>query len=174
MEEGSPFATIELYIPDGQQVFNPLTEGRQKSLDALIYDTIVHKASFIPSFIPVAIRLRGNCNLDQIQDCLQEECYLELKKRKIAMLSNTWRSICLFVFGAVVLCIWILLQKYNLLEIYSQIISIVGTFALWEAADSFILIRKDLRREYMKAGQIASAEYELSPLEKEKDSKSNF
>lgn len=162
IQDESGTATICISIPDAYQVFNPLTSGIQLSLDSTITDTIEQKAKAVPKLIPLKIKISGNCDLEAVQQALKEHFYIMLKEKQRAMTSNMLRSVSLFIFGSLFLALYLLMVHLNFFEMYNEIVSIIGTFALWEAVDSFVLIRADLRREYLKTGQLATAEIVLS------------
>ncbi len=143
------YAVIDVKLPDEENLYNPLSTGGNLDLNGDIYDFIALQANIIPSKIPLKIRFHGN---------VDEDRQAEIKKlmhRHYAMMSYdvTWdfaanfrKTLFLSLFGVCVLLAYFLVSVLAHKELFAEILSIVGTFSLWEAANAVLLDRPALKR----------------------------
>lgn len=68
---------------------------------------------------------------------------MRITRRRLAL--NTLFSICFLAFGAFVLALSFFLDSRTSLT-FSTTVNVIGTFAIWEAADIFIFRRTEFRR----------------------------
>ena len=64
-------------------------------------------------------------------------------------------------FGIIFLSIYFVLQITSENEIFDEIISIIGSFCIWETIDYFIIRRGELRRDYYRFLRLANAEVKI-------------
>ena len=73
------------------------------------------------------------------------------------------RMLFLALFGAAVLAVYLVLALTGKNVLFTEILSIVGSFSLWEAADALLLERPHLRREYKNNEQNLKQKIEFVP-----------
>ncbi len=158
-------AVIEINGYCGLVWFEPLSSGKQLELNSEIYEYIDKKVKGIP--INYFIKLKFiNSNLSEdkkqrIKNQIKEHYGLILKERNIKLKFNIIKILGLFIFGVLLLAISFALNKSQLGEIVVEILSIIASFSLWEAADFYLFERNQLKFQRLNAGQIAIAEVEF-------------
>lgn len=157
------YATIDINLKD-QEIFNPLSMGKQKSLNNAIYDFIDELIYPIPAYIPVKIYIHGVSDekmKQEITQMIQEHYDLNLKDKEIDLKINLARSITLFGLGIIMLGIYFFLANFMKEGVWYEVLSIISSFIIWESADYFVLERHSLRISYNDAAQIALAQVEF-------------
>ena len=67
---------------------------------------------------------------------------------------NTWKAIKLFVVGSILLMISFFVRDIDYTIYISEILSIAGTFSIWEFVDTIWFDRKRKKIDKMNAGQL--------------------
>lgn len=158
------YATIDINLKD-QEIFNPLSMGKQKSLNPDIYAFIDELIYPIPAEIPVQIKIHGVTDEKtkrEIEQMIHEHYDLNLKDKEIDLKINLARSITLFGLGIVMLGVYFFLANFMKEGVWYEVLSIISSFIIWESADYFVLERHSLRISYKDAAQIALAMIEFS------------
>lgn len=144
------FAVVDVNLGEEDR-YDPLSLKGNKDLSGEIYDYIDAQTNVIPSEVPLRIRFHGNVEKEE-----QEEIK-KMMHRHYTMRSydNSWdlaanfrKMLLLTLFGAAVLAVYLYLAITEAHVFMAEILSIVGSFSLWEAADAFLLERPHLRREH--------------------------
>lgn len=165
-------AVIYIKVEDDVQWYNPFSCGKQLILNQDIIDYIDIKAYNIPAKYPLRLCFIGNFQEEdkkKIKELVHEQYFLKLQDKKIDLHRNLIKIVALFILGATFLLIWFGLESYEVGQLFSEIISIIGTFALWEVADFYLLERTEIKLEYAYAGHVATADVDfLNPSEASK------
>lgn len=149
------FAVVDVSLGEEDR-YDPLSLKGNKDLNGEIYDYIDAQTNVIPSEVPLRIRFHGNVEKEE-----QEEIR-KMMHRHYTMRSydNSWdlaanfrKMLLLTLFGAAVLAVYLYLAITEAHVFMAEILSIVGSFSLWEAADAFLLERPHLRREHKNIEQ---------------------
>lgn len=144
------YAVIDVRLPSADELYNPLSIGTNLDLNPEIYDFIDAQANIIPARIPLRIRFHGSADEQTRQEIKR------LMRRHYTMRSydvtwdaaaNTRKIIFLSLFGIAVLAVYFTVSVLTGNELFAEILSIVGTFSLWEAANAILLDRPALRRK---------------------------
>lgn len=147
--DDSGYAVIDVKLPDEENLYNPLSTGTNLDLNEDIYEFIDLQANIIPAKIPLKICFHGRVDEDRQQEIRR------LMHRHYTMRSYdvTWdfaanfrKTIFLTVFGIAVLIAYFLVSLLKGEQLFAEILSIVGTFSLWEAANAILLDRPALKR----------------------------
>ncbi len=147
--DDSGYAVIDVKLPRDEELYDPLSTGNNLDLNPAIYDFIDQQANIIPSKIPLKIRMHGDVDEDK-----QEEIR-RLMHRHYMMRSYdvTWdfaanfrKALFLIIFGVAVLVVYFLVTVLLDNPLFAEILSIVGSFSLWEAANAILLDRPSLKR----------------------------
>ncbi|MCQ2799950.1 MAG: hypothetical protein MJ228_04255 [Bacilli bacterium] len=154
-EEG--FANIHIYL-DSSQIYNRLTNPLDPELSDEIISYIDKEAYFIPAEYPIRVILHSNEELDEakIEKKLKEHYWKLLVDKDDDLKRNGFLSIILFVVGILFLSTFFVLQNIpQTKDLFNEIFSIIGSFAIWESADCFLLTRNRLKIEYLNDAQLA-------------------
>lgn len=146
------------------ELFNPLSMGKQMTVNTQIIDYIDERVYAVPVDVPVKIVMHGSISKEDKENllsALHEHYDLNLNDKKLDLRINTIKSVALFVIGFVLLAAYFLLANFMGEGVWYEILSIVATFVMWEAADFFILERHTLRVAYYEAAQLALIKIEF-------------
>ena len=155
-------AQIDIFLSDGSALFHPLTIGQQRDLDPGIYQFIDEKMYTISLKDPVRL-----CFLGSIPDIQEQEAVKEMLQRHYMYLLrdkaedlriNRLKTICLVLFGTLLLAIYFAIEMTVSRPVFVEVISITGCFSIWEAVDSWLLQRKKLKVDYLCTVQAVLSE----------------
>lgn len=151
---------IDLYA--GFALFNPLSVGRQQELNQDLCDFIDAKLYPIPLRYPVTLCFHGGDltaeEQSRVQAALREHYALILLDKALDLKINLAKLLSLSLLGVFLLGAWFASQLSSIQPLFTEILSIAGTFSLWEAVDLWLLERGALKRERRNAGQAANSQ----------------
>lgn len=155
-------AQIDVALYDGIELLDPLSAGRQRDLSVDIYDYIDRKLYAIPTLYEIRICFHGELPKDvseaEVQAMITEHYAFIFRDKEADLRINSLKMIGLTLCGVVFLALYFALELSNLKPIFMEFLSIMGTFALWEAVDCWLLERKALKAEHLYAGQAVLSE----------------
>ncbi len=88
-----------------------------------------------------------------MKSCLMEHYTVALHDKVWDLRSNNIQLVVLTALGVVLLSVYLLCALYLDNALFIEILSILGSFALWEAADRFLIERAAIRREMVCIAQ---------------------
>ncbi len=147
-EEG--YAVIDVSLGEGVTVFDPLSLKGDKDLSGDIYDYIEAQTNVIPAKVPLRIRFHGNFSPEEqkeIEESMHRHYVMKSFDISWDLMANLRKMILLAIFGGVLISVYLVLAITGKNEFFTEILSIVGSFSLWEAADALILEYPRLRRD---------------------------
>lgn len=153
-EEG--YAVLNVNLQDKSELYNPLSYNDTKDLNESIYSYIDNETAVIPPSIPLRIKFHGNIEekeQDEVRAIMKRHYTLKLRETMLEMASNTKKMLFLAIFGVVMLAFYFYFAFSTENVFWSEILSIIGSFALWESVDAFLLQRPALKREYRNIEQ---------------------
>ncbi len=162
-EKGNAVIDINL---DAETLYNPLSLKGDKDLSGDIYDYIEAQANVIPAEIPLRIRMHGDIpEKEQGEIIKMMHRHYTMKSFDISwdLMANLRKMILLALFGAGVLAVYLFLALTGRNALFTEILSVVGSFSLWEAVDALLLERPHLRREYRNNEQNLNQKIEFVP-----------
>ena len=145
-------ACVDIRLDADTALYDPLSIGENLDLDGAIYEFIERQTNIIPAGIPLRIRFHGRALPQEEQETIRQ-----IMRRHYTMQSYdvmwdmavNFRKMLLFaLFGAAMLVGYFYLAFTTDRIFATEILSIIGSFSLWEAADALFLERPRLRREY--------------------------
>lgn len=155
-------AQIDVALYDGIELFDPLSIGRQRDLSSELYDYIDRKLYAIPTFYEIRICFHGKLPVGaseaEIRSILTEHYAFLFRDKEADLRINSLKMLGLALCGIVFLALYFALELSNLKPLFMEFLSIMGTFALWEAVDCWLLERKALKVERLYAGQAVLSE----------------
>lgn len=157
-------ANIYMALEEGA-LYDPLSPAAHRVLNPEIYRYIDEKIAMLPYEYGVNLCFSGlNCTGQEQADVarlLTEHYNTVLHDKRIDLKINAIKTGGLAALGVVTLSVYFLPFFSQIAEIFAEILSVVGSFALWEATDFFLLERKTIRAEWLNAGQTALAQIEF-------------
>lgn len=160
-------AQIDVALPEGGGIFDPLSIGRQRDLNRDIYDYIDRRLYAIPTLYEIRVCFHGELPKDmseeEIRAMFTEHYAFMFRDKEADLRINSLKMMGLALCGIVFLTLYFALELSNLKPLFMEFLSIMGTFALWEAVDCWLLERKALKMERLYAGQAVFSEVVFVP-----------
>lgn len=150
----------ELYVSyDSQrQIFNP---------DMISY--IEDIAYYIPYDYSIVLEFSGISFTEeekaQLMENVTDQFGMKTHDMDVELNYNTKKAMKLFLIGSIVLAISFIIQTMNYTAYISEILSIIGTFSIWEFVNTIWFERKEKIIDKMNAGQLSACT--VSFLEKD-------
>lgn len=149
IKDGNGHAVIDVDISKTEP-YDPLSCGENLDLSGDIYNFIDAEANIIPAEVPLVVRFHG-----KVEEGAQEKIKAAMKRHYTAksfdimwdMAANLRKIVGFCLFGVLVLAAYFYITYTSDNVMFAEILSIIGSFSLWEAADGFLLERPRLRRE---------------------------
>ena len=169
IRDSEGYAVVDVAL-ERETMYDPLSVKGQKDLGGEIYDYIEAQTNVIPASVPLRIRFHGD-----FEDTEQEEIKQMMHRHYVMksfdiswdLMANFRKMLLLALFGAAVLAVYLYLALTSQNALMTEILSIVGSFSLWEAADAFLLERPHLRRESQNNDQSLNQRIEFVSEAKE-------
>lgn len=141
----------ELYISYDlqRQIFNP---------DMISY--IEDIAYYIPYDYSIVIEFSGISFTEeekaQLMENVTDQFGMKTHDMDVELNYNTKKAMKLFLIGSIVLAISFIIQTMNYTVYISEILSIIGTFSIWEFVNTIWFERKEKIIDKMNAGQLSA------------------
>lgn len=164
-EEG--YAVVDVNLSDGSTLYNPLSTRDNRDLSDDIYDYIESQTNVIPSEVPLRVRFHGDVEekeREEIKQAMKRHYTFKSLDVSWDLAANFRKALLLIIFGVVVLALYFYLSFTSNDFFFAEILSIVGSFSLWEAADALFLERPSLKREVKNIEQSLNQLVEFLPL----------
>ena len=147
-------------------LYDPLSLKGEKDLSGEIYDYIEAQTNVIPAAVPLRIRLHGDFTHEEQEEIKKAmHRHYTMKSFDISwdLVANLRKMVLLAIFGFAMLAVYLGLAITGKNVFMTEILSIIGSFSLWEAADAFLLERPHLRRENRNNDQNLNQKIEFGP-----------
>lgn len=164
IRDGEGNAVIDVNLGDAADIYDPLSMKGDLSGD--IYDYIEKETNIIPAAIPLRIRFHGDVKeeeQEEIKKIMRRHYVMKSFDISWDLVANFKKTLGLVIFGAIVLAVYLYYAIVGENMFFTEILSIVGSFSLWEAADAFLLERAGLRRDYRNNEQSLNQKIEFVP-----------
>ena len=164
IRDGEGYAVVDIDVGDGSTLYDPLSMGKQRDLNGDIYDYIDAQTNVVPAEIPLRIRFHGDIPAEEqetVKSAMQRHYTLKSLDVSWDLAANLRKMVLLALFGVAVLALYFYFAFTRDDAFFAEILSIVGSFSLWEAADALLLERPHLRRESKNIEQSLSQRLEF-------------
>lgn len=158
-------AVVNVLLQEECSLYEPFSYGCQKELSGDIYDYIDSKIYYIPVHYQITIRFL-NSNLPEqeekkVSSYIKEHYTLILQDKRLDLKINKLKIVSLTILGFLLLGLYFLFEITIPNPLFIEFLSIAGTFSLWEAVDFHLLERRQMKAEWLNAGQSAICEIEF-------------
>lgn len=151
---------IEVNIPVGMDLFDPMAPEGSGQLNPEILRYIDEQAYFVPTEYDLAVNFVGDVPNSEIQEqvetALHDHYNMQVYDKLDDVRNNRRLGIFLLVFGILALAAYFFVAKFAENLIFHEVISIVGTFAVWEAVDCWLINGHHAKTELHNALQMAT------------------
>lgn len=156
-EDGS--VKIDVVLPPDMEIFDPMAPAAYGKLNPEIFSYIDDQAYFVPAEYNITVNFVGrDLSMQQqklVEKCLHEHYNLHVYDKLDDIRRNRALGIFLLVFGAIALAIYFVLTLHYNQDVFLEIVSIVGTFSVWEAVDCWLIQGHERKVELNNALQMA-------------------
>ncbi len=159
-------AVIRVKVKEMKDIFSTYSCRDSEILNFDIAEYIEDCAYNIPITIPIKVKFEIEDKEKFIDAYIIERVYKEYfgmitQDKEDDIKLNYYKMIRLTVVGILILLILYLTTKYVVNTIFYELMSIAGTFALWEAVNCLIVEKRSLKVNKINAGQLAIAKVEI-------------
>ncbi len=162
---------IDIVLPPDLELFHPLAPNSYKVLNPEIYNYIDEQVYFVPSEYDICLHFVGREltaeQQKQIDLAVHKHYNLQVYDKLDDIRRNRLLGIFLLIFGVIALALYFFLQIRNKNLLMLEVVSIVGTFSVWEAVDCWLIQGHERRTALHNALQMAVAEITFENVNKE-------
>ena len=146
--------TVDIHI-NTEALYNPLSVPEQRLPDSNLYTYIEEAASLLVYLVPIRVIFHGvpEEERDKVSAMIKAHYDTVLQDQLWEKRSNTIRTIGMLIIGLSFICLLLALSFGREDSLGLKLLSIIGSFALWEAADCFLFARRDIKHKMMKTAQ---------------------
>jgi len=140
------------------ELYNPLSFRNVLNDD--IFDYIETRANLLPSMVPLRVILHGVPHGEQssVPTLVMQHYQSVMQDHLWDKRSNTYKMLSMILIGVLFLGAYIILAVNREDSLFLEILSIIGSFSLWEAANCYLVERRDIRRALMETAQFLTME----------------
>ena len=141
-------AVVDVALGENTELYDPLSLKGQKDLSGDIY--------VIPAIGPLRIRFHGNIaeeEQEEIKKMMHRHYVMRSFDVSWDLVANFRKMLVLCIFGVIMISVYLYFAITGSHVFVTELLSIVGSFSLWEAADALLLERPRLRQEHRNIEQ---------------------
>lgn len=155
-------ANIHVYV---DEPYHPLSGKTQ--LDDSLFAYMESQANLLPSLVPIRVILHGVPEMEQetVSKLMREHYQTVMQDQLWDKHSSQRRMLYLTLIGTAFLGVYLLLALNREDSLFLEILSVIGSFSLWEAANCFLLERREIRRSLQETAQFITAEIAFASAE---------
>lgn len=166
------YAVVDVRLGDEVPLYDPRSIREKRDLSGDIYDYIEEQANIVPAQVPLKVRFHGDVpeeEQEEIRKIMRRHYTVKSYDVTWDVAANFRKMIGLTIFGMLVLAAYFYVTFAMENVMFAEILSIVGSFSLWEAADALLLERPRLKREYRNVEQNINQVVEFVNAESKSD-----
>lgn len=138
-------SVIEIKISEEEELYNKF-DCKKETLSDEFVNYITEKMSIIPVYKQIVLEIdtKNDIDLQQFEICFENYINKEIEEIEKKIKFNNIKKIRLFIIGLIFIILSIALSNiFNTIII--ELLSIIGSFAIWEMTDLMLLANRDLK-----------------------------
>ncbi len=151
-------AIIPIYITNIDDIYISYDEQKQVLRPELI-SYIEDIAYYVPYDISIVLEFSGYSFKEKekvrLMENITNQFGMKTHDMEVELNYNAKKAIKLFVVGSIVLAISFMIRTLQYTNYVSEILSIIGTFSIWEFVNTIWFERKEKRVNKLNAGQLS-------------------
>ena len=156
-EEGIAVINVEI---NEDNLYEEYSLDNDKKLANSLFEYIENEAYYIPFEFELQIAFHSNFDIDEeiLINKFKDHYSKKMIDKRDDLKTNRFISSSLFAVGVLFLIIYFIISynpDANIL--FSEVFSIIASFAVWESVDYFIISRNELKIEFLNIIQLANA-----------------
>ncbi len=164
---------IDVNLPQESELFDPMAPAGSGQLNPEIFRYLDDQAYFVPTEYDLTVNFVGrsldSAQQNHIETALREHYNMQVYDKLDDVRNNRRLGIFLLVFGILALAAYFFVAKFANNVIFHEVISIVGTFAVWEAVDCWLINGHHAKTELHNALQMAMIRVVFTPSDERQD-----
>lgn len=155
MEDGKGIIHVQ-----ADELYNPLSAGKIGHMNEGIFDYIEQCAGLLPAMVPLVVILHGvdEADRENVPFMYKQHYELAMQEQFRDKHLNGLKTLYMAIIGSLLIVIYLVLALVREGTLFLEILSIVGSFALCEAAGGFMVQRHQINRELIVTAQYLTAE----------------
>ena len=151
-------AIIPIHITNLEELYISYDQKKQVLRPELI-SYIEEIAYYVPYDISIVLAFSGYSFTQEVKVKLMENITnqfgMKTHDMEVELNYNTKKAMKLFFIGSIVLAISFMIRALHYMTYISEILSIIGTFSIWEFVNTIWFERKEKRVNKLNAGQLS-------------------
>ena len=143
-----------------EDLYNPLSMGKFRRLSSDIFDYVEEDAELIPSLLPIRVVLHGvdEEEREKVPELFRMHYRTVAQDQIWEQRTNRMKMIYMTVVGAAFILAYLFFALRQEDNLFLEILSVIGSFALCEAVNCFLVERRSIQRMLYKTAQFMTAE----------------
>ncbi len=150
---------IDVNLPEELELFDPMAPEKYNQLNPEILQYIDNQTYFVPAQYNITVNFVGRELSDsqqkRVEEALHDHYNMQVYDKLDDIKSNRALGIFLMIFGVVALAAYFFITMFAENVVFHEVVSIVGTFAIWEAVDCWLINGHHTKVELNNALQMA-------------------
>ena len=142
------------------ELYDPLCTERFRQLNGDIFEYVEECAKLTPVFVPLKVILFGVDEEDRkvVHELFRLHYRIELQDGIWNQRLNLTKMIVMGVIGVIAIMAFLYFALRQDDNLFLELLSVVGSFSLWEVANCFLLERRTINWTLYKTAQFLTAE----------------
>lgn len=153
---------VNVNIDGNTNLFNEFSPDEDKSINPEIINYMEEKAYEIPLKKHLIFNFKGKEIGEEdkykIRSAIKSRYCFKLSDKYSDLKSNLATSIILFMLGVLIIGLYFYLSLTLENPLFLEILTIVGSFSIWESVDYFVLQRSSIKREILDILQLLESD----------------
>lgn len=150
---------IDVNLPEELELFDPMAPEKYNQLNPEILQYIDNQTYFVPAQYNITVNFVGRelsaSQQKRVEEALHDHYNMQVYDKLDDIKSNRALGIFLMIFGVVALAAYFFITMFAENVVFHEVVSIVGTFAIWEAVDCWLINGHHTKVELNNALQMA-------------------
>lgn len=150
---------IDVNLPEESELFDPMAPEKYNQLNPEILQYIDNQTYFVPAQYNITVNFVGRelsaSQQKRVEEALHDHYNMQVYDKLDDIKSNRALGIFLMIFGVVALAAYFFITMFAENVVFHEVVSIVGTFAIWEAVDCWLINGHHTKVELNNALQMA-------------------
>ena len=161
----------EEFVEDGKvtvhvnvdELYRPMSMGNLRQLNPDIFEYVEHCVSLVPSLIPLRVVFHGVDKEDRekVPELFRLHYDAQLQEHLWDLRMNRLRMMCMGVLGVAFIVAYLYFALAREGTLFLELLSVVGSFALWDAVNCFVVERRTIHKILDETAQFLTAEIDF-------------
>ncbi len=134
--------------------------AKSPRLNTEIFEYIEGNTELLPSLVPLRVVLHGvpEGEREAVTALFRQHYRVIMQQQLWEQRFNGFKMLYMGLIGAAFILLYLFFALRREDNLFLEILSVIGSFALWEAANCFFVERREIRRKLYDTAQLLTAE----------------